>query len=107
MYDEDAMEPDLVELEDDQGNVTTMAVLRYFRYNGEEYVILEDYLPDVAPEDLPEEGIGCVVMRVVPDPDDPDMETFEPIEDETLETRLMAVATTRLQEDEEADDEEE
>ena len=54
-------EPDLVEMTDEDGNTITMMVLDYFFYNGEEYVILTDSVPE-AGEDLPDE-VDCYVMK--------------------------------------------
>lgn len=100
---EEDMEPDLVELEDDQGNTITMEVVDYFFYQGQEYVILSDYSEE---ETEDEESVDCYVMKVVVSTEDgEEFETFEPIEDEKLEARLIEVANTRLNEDAEADEE--
>ena len=94
------MEPDLVELVDDDGNVTTLEVVDYFFYQGQEYVILADYDEDAEEVDL--EEVNCYVMKVTTfEEDGEEMESFEPIEDADLEERLMAVATTRLNGEEE------
>lgn len=94
---EEEMEPDLVELEDDEGNTITMEVLDYFFYQGQEYVILADYDQESADD---AEEVDSYVMKVVTSTEDgEEFETFEPIEDEKLETRLIEIANTRLSED--------
>ncbi len=108
MFDEENyQEPDLIEMTDEDGNTITMQVLDYFFYNGEEYVILTD---DVEEEDAEEtdepEEIDCYVMKVVTSTDEngEEMEEFVPIEDPDLEARLIEVASTKMNEE---DDEEE
>ena len=93
-------ELDLVTLEQEDGTPLTLRVERYFYYNGEEYVILSaDLSGDQADPDR-------YVMRVDPVEGEEDMEEFTPIEDETLEERLIRVAETVLN-GEDPDDEEE
>lgn len=96
----DEMERDIVEMTDDEGNTILMEVVDYFFYNGDEYVILTDTIPE-NDEDDPEE-LNCYVMKVVVTKDEAtgeELETFEPIEDAALEERVMAVANTKLAED--------
>lgn len=107
MYEDDqAQEPDIIEMTDDEGNTILMEVIDYFFYNGEEYVILTDSISDDDEEDEPEE-IDCYVMHVVNSKDEvtgEEMEAFEPIEDAKLEAKLIEVATSRLNDDEEPEE---
>ena len=103
--DEDViMEPeeDMIEMTDEDGNVTLCRILDYFFYNGNEYAILTD-----SNEDDTAEAIDCFVMQIVPetDEDGEELEAFVPVEDQKLEAKLMEIATTKLNDDEEADDE--
>lgn len=100
----DEMERDIIEMTDDEGNTILMEVVDYFFYNGDEYVILTDTIPEDSSED-PEE-LNCYVMKVVVSKDEngEELETFEPILDEALEERVMAVANTKLNEEEEEEE---
>ena len=93
-------ERDLIEMTDDEGNTILMEVVDYFFYNGEEYVILTDSIPE-NDEEEPEE-MNCYVMQVVTSTDEAtgeEMEEFVPIEDEELEARVMELADARLNEE--------
>ena len=96
----DEMERDLIEMTDDEGNTILMEVIDYFFYNGEEYVILTDTIPENDDDD-PEE-LNCYVMKVNTEKDPEsgeELETFEPITDAALEERVMAVANMKLNEE--------
>ena len=93
-------ELDLVELEDEEGGTTTMRVVDYFFYNGEEYVILAGDVDENGEliEDM--EEVPCAVMKVQPvEGEDGEMEEFLPIEDAQLEETLIEIANTRMNED--------
>ena len=98
------MEPeeDIIEMTDEDGNVTLFRILDYFYYNGEEYAILTD-----SNDDDTTEAVDCYVMKIVPTTDEngEELEEFVPVEDQKLEAKLMEIATTKLNDDEEADDE--
>lgn len=103
--DEDVImdtEEDIIEMTDEDGNVTLFHIVDYFFYNGEEYAILTD-----SNEDDTTEAVDCYVMKIVPTTDEngEELEEFVPVEDQKLEARLMEIATTKLNDDEEADDE--
>ena len=101
------MEPDLIDITDDEGHTETMQIIDYFFYNGQEYAIIGDYDPDMpAAEDI--DSVDCFIMKVntITDEHGEEFDEFEPIEDEDLENRLIAIASQRLNEDEEADEEE-
>ena len=94
---------DIIEMTDEEGNTLQLEVVDYFFYNGEEFVILADSVREDRPQTGDdEEQIDCYIMRVVTSEEDgEEMEEFLPIEDEDLERRLMEVATTRLNEEDE------
>jgi len=103
--DEDVIldtDEDIIEMTDEDGNVTLFRILDYFFYNGEEYAILTD-----SNDDDTTEAVDCYVMKIVPttDEDGEELEEFVPVEDQKLEAKLMEIATTKLNDDEEADDE--
>ena len=95
-------EEDIIEMTDEDGNVTLFHIVDYFFYNGEEYAILTD-----SNDDDTAEAVDCYVMKIVPttDEDGEELEEFVPVEDQKLEAKLMEIATMKLNDDEEADDE--
>ena len=106
MMDEEnlSQEPETFEMTDSDGNTILVRELENFFYNGEEFVILADTVREDRPAPVGDEDeqIDCYIMRVVTsEQDGEEMEEFLPIEDESLERRLMEVATTRLNEEDE------
>ena len=114
---EEGYEPDVIEMTDDEGNTILLQIIDYFFYNGEEYAILTDSIeedgdaePDeqCAPDDDTDEaeGVTCYVMKVntITDENGEELEEFIPVEDQALEAKLMEVASTRLNEDDELDE---
>ncbi len=100
MY-QDNTEPDLIEMEDDNGGTVTLRVEKYFFYNGDEYVLLNDDIDGTKNE----AEISRYVMRVQPLPEEgEDMEEFVPVEPE-IEDRLIHAARVTFRDDD--DDEEE
>lgn len=106
---------DLIEGVDEDGNNVLLEVVRYFFYNGEEYVVLGDahesdcdceceHCEGCAAED--EEAVNLYIMKVVETEEDgEEMETFEPVEDEDLLEKLIDVVQADFEADEEFDDE--
>ena len=106
---------DLIEGIDEDGNNVLLEVVRYFFYNGEEYVVLGDahesdcdceceHCEGCAAED--EEAVNLYIMKVVETEEDgEEMETFEPVEDEALLEKLIDVVQADFEADEEFDDE--
>lgn len=94
-------EPDIIEMTDDEGNTILMEVVDYFFYNGEEYVILSDTVDEESDEDA--EEIDCYIMKVITSTDEngEELESFEPIEDEELEAKLIEIANNQLNADDE------
>lgn len=124
---EDEEQLDLITGTDEDGNEVTLQILDYFFYNGDEYAILTDAVEDGCDcaecEDHDHEHacdcgcdacdgehdeITCYIMKVVPSKDEngEEFDDFVPVEDEALEAKLIEVATTKLNADEELDDEE-
>jgi len=96
----EGMEPDLVIFEDEDGKEVTMEVLDYVFYNGDEYALLTE-----ADAEIPEDGeVGCYICKVTEDPNDPENEIFESVEDDELGDKLMEIFNTRMDEDEKEDE---
>lgn len=103
---------DLIEGVDEEGNKVLLQVVRYFFYNGEEYVVLgdaqseddcdcEDHCNENCDcchhgeDDDDEEAINLYIMKVVQSEEDgEDMEEFIPVEDEALLEKLIQVVQT-------------
>ncbi len=100
--EDENQQPDLLELSDEDGNTLLVQVRDYFFYNGQEYAILVDAPAEANTAEVPEE-LGCYVVRVnsFTDENGEEMEEFVPIEDAALEERLIEIASTRLNGDEE------
>ena len=108
---------DLIEGVDEDGNNVLLEVVRYFFYNGEEYVVLGDahesdcdceceHCEGCAAEDEDEEAVNLYIMKVVETEEDgEEMETFEPVEDEDLLEKLIDVVQADFEADEAFDDE--
>ncbi len=103
MADEENLQPDLLEMTDEDGNTLTLQILDYFFYNGREYAIAAEASGDENTAEVPE-AIDCFVLQVNTFTENgEEMEEFVPVEDEKLEAKLMEIASTRLDEDEEAE----
>lgn len=121
-YDENL---DIFEGTDENGNPVRLESLDYFFYNGDEYVILapvdeEDEACagcDAAScegceacgaadmeteEDEEEEEPVYYIMKIIPvtGENGEELEELEPVEDEALAKKLIEIANTRLDEDE-------
>ena len=108
MSADESEEPDCIEVVDEEGNTVLLEVIRYFFYNGEEYVILgdaqqadcgHDHHGDEHEECTEEVSMDVYVMKVVPSEEDDDMEEFVPVEDEDLLEQLIRVAEATFEED--------
>ncbi len=99
----DNMADDMIEMTDEEGNTLLFKIIDYFYYNGEEYAILTDSIED----DADEAEVSCYVMKIVASTDESgeELEEFVPVEDQKLEAKLMEIATLKLNDDEQADDE--
>ena len=123
LYEDENEAQDIIEMTDDEGNTILMQVVDYFFYNGEEYVILTDSIDDECDfeechghehdearacgcDEVDEaEEITCYIMKVIESTvDGEEVEEFVPVEDQALEAKLIEIATTKLNAE---DDEEE
>ena len=116
---EDMEDQDFIEGVDEDGNKVLLQVVRYFFYNGEEYVVLGDAQQDdecgchcgecehsCEDEESDEEPVNLYIMKVVPSSDDEESEEFVPVEDEDLLAKLIEVVQTDFEKEEELEDEE-
>ena len=99
---------DLIEAVDEDGNTILLEVIRYFFYNGEEYVILgdvqqaddgHDHCENGHEETAEESTVELYIMQVVPSEEDDDTEEFVPVEDDDLLEQLIRVAEATFDED--------
>ena len=106
---------DLIEGVDEDGNNVLLEVVRYFFYNGEEYVVRGDAResgcgcdcehchPEGDDED--EEAVNLYIMKVVEKEEDgEEIEEFVPIDDEDLLDKLIEVVQADFEADEQIDD---
>ena len=99
---------DLIEGVDEDGNNILLEVVRYFFYNGEEYVVLGDaHVDEDESEDSDEEeAVNLYIMKVVEKEEDgEEIEEFLPVEDEDLLEKLIEVVQADFEADEAFDDE--
>ena len=96
--DMEGMESDTIIFEDEDGNEFEFAVRDYFFYNGEEYALLSEVGQE--PDENGEECIICKVEAVTGEDGEED-EEFVLVEDEELAGKLIEIANTRVQDDEE------
>ncbi len=110
----DEMDQDLIEGLDEDGNKVLLEVVRYFFYNGEEYVVLGDAQQDsecggcdcedcdqVHGDDGDEEdAVNLYIMKVVEaEENGEEMEEFVPVEDEDLLEKLIEVVQADFESD--------
>ena len=99
---------DLIEGVDEDGNTVMLEVVRYFFYNGEEYVVLGDAQTDEdeGEDSDEEEAVNLYIMKVVEKEEDgEEMEEFLAVEDEDLLEKLIEVVQADFEADEAFDDE--
>ena len=113
------MEEDLIEGVDEDGNKVLLEVVRYFYYNGEEYVVLGDAQQSddcdedcehcdhnhENDEDEEDDSINLYIMKVVESEEDgEEMEEFVPVEDEDLLDKLIEIVQADFDKEESLDD---
>ena len=106
---------DLIEGVDEDGNNVLLEVVRYFFYNGEEYVVLGEAHDGECDcecehcdhhEEEEEEAVNLYIMKGVESEEDgEEIEEFLPVEDEDLLEKLIEVVQADFEADEELDDE--
>ena len=96
----------LFTMSDADGNEIVVRELDNLFYNGVEYVILGRVPEEANAAEV--DAMDCFVVQVRPftDENGEEMEELIPIEDEKLETRLIEIASAKLNEADEPDDEE-
>ena len=96
------MEEDIIDFEDEDGNVIPFAVIDYVFYNGEEYALLTE----VTEEEEDGENQECIVCRVVAETEEngEESESFVPVEDETLAQKLVDIFNTKMADEEKEDE---
>lgn len=117
MTAEDMESQDFIEGVDEDGNKVLLQVIRYFFYNGEEYVVLGDAQTEGdsgchcdecehdCDEEHDDEAMNLYIMKVV-ESEDEETEEFVPVEDEDLLEKLIEVVQTDFEKEDELDDEE-
>lgn len=96
MSEEDRL--DIIEGTDEDGNRLLLTVEKYFFYNGDEYVLLKEYVEGAEAPANVEDKETLYVMRVTvsTNGDGEEIEDFEPVEEE-LAQRLIPVIRTQWQ----------
>ena len=89
------MEEDIIEFEDEDGNVIPFEVIDYVFYNGEEYALLVEMTDESEPEDGKQECIVCSVAAETEE-DGEETESFVPVEDEALAQKLVDIFNTKM-----------
>ena len=96
------MEEDIIDFEDEEGNVIPFAVIDYVFYNGEEYALLTEVTEEES-EDENQECIVCLVSAETEE-DGEESETFIPVEDEVLAQKLVDIFNTKMADEEKEDE---
>ena len=96
------MEEDIIDFEDEDGNVIPVAVIDYVFYNGDEYALLTE-VTEEEDEDENQECIVCLVAAETEE-DGEESETFVPVEDEVLARKLVDIFNTKMAEEEKEDE---
>lgn len=94
----EGMEPDTIIFEDEDGNEYEFEVRDYFFYNGDEYALLTEVGQEE--DENGEEAIICKVESITGEDGEED-EEFVLVEDEELAAKLIEIANTRIEGDEE------
>ena len=110
------MNQDFIEGIDEDGNKILLEVVRYFFYNGEEYVVLGDAQQDSGCDegcehcdhqhgDDEEDAVSLYIMKVVESEEDgEEMEEFVPVDDEDLLEKLIDIVQADFDAEESLDD---
>ncbi len=97
------MEEDIIDFEDEDGNVIPFEVIDYVFYNGEEYALLVEVTDE---EETDEEKQECIVCSVgaETEEDGEETESFVPVEDEALAQKLVDIFNTKMADEEKEDE---
>lgn len=83
---------DIIEGTDDAGNPMLLRVEKYFYYNGDEYVLLQQVdSEDDAACDAGDDRLYVMRVAVSKDEDGEEVEDFEPIDAELMESLIKTV----------------
>ena len=93
------MEADIIEFEDEDGNVIPYEEIDYVFYNGEEYALMVEVTEEEEPEEDKQECIVCKVSAETEENGE-ETETFIPVEDEALAQKLVDIFNTKMADDE-------
>ena len=102
-YEMNGMEEDIIEFEDEDGNVIPFEVIDYLFYNGEEYALLVEASEEEDDDAEKQECIVCLVAAETEE-DGEETETFIPVEDETLAQKLVDIFNTKMADEEKEDE---
>ena len=96
--EKNSMEEDIIDFEDEDGNVIPFEIIDYVFYNGEEYALLVE----VTEEEQNEEKQECIVCSVAAETeeDGEETESFVPVEDDALAIKLVEIFNTKLADEE-------
>ena len=97
------MEEDIINFEDEDGNVIPFEVIDYVFYNGEEYALLTEVTDEETSEDDKQECIVCSVTAETEE-DGEETESFIPVEDENLAQKLVDIFNTKMADEEKEDE---
>ena len=116
----DEMNLDLIEGIDEDGNSVLLEVVRYFFYNGEEYVVLGEAQQDgecdcdcehchhdheEEEDDEEDDAVNIYIMKVVESEEDgEEIEEFVPVEDQDLLDKLFEIVQADFDNDLESDE---
>ncbi|MEE0954531.1 MAG: DUF1292 domain-containing protein [Eubacterium sp.] len=81
----DETDDEIITLTDEDGTETDFIFIDLIPYDDKEYVCL------IPADDKDEESGEVVILRVVPDPEDPDMEEYESVDDDEVLTKVYAL----------------
>ena len=111
------MEQDFIEGVDEDGNTVLLEVVRYFFYNGEEYVVLGDAQQDSDCDhececcehhhgnDEDDDAVSLYIMKVVESEENgEEIEEFVPVDDEDLLEKLIEIVQADFDSEESLDD---
>ena len=98
------MEADIIDFEDEEGNVIPFEVIDYLFYNGEEYALLVEVTEEDENEETDRQE--CIVCQVVAETeeDGEETESFVPVEDESLAQKLVDIFNTKMADEEKEDE---
>lgn len=86
---------DFIETQDEDGNPITLQVLRYFFYNGEEYIVLSHAQQEETAVQVGEMQDNYIMKVHVEIEDGEEVEVYSPIDDDGLYDTLVEIAFSK------------